>query len=355
MWTNIPKYDDGNNVINYSVKMMYSDSEDDEYTPAGYIRTVSPLTEGYIFNLMSQHTPERINVTVNKLWRDNLKSYETREQTPEDIGITLKADGVEIEPESIDTASNARRWVYVWKDLPVYKDGVEINYTVDEATVPTGYSKSISYEADSEGDVEYTITNTLDGWEKTIIDAVEVNLPYPTSGQTLSQVAPTIIGSNYKIKSYKWLRRGSAVADDTVFEDGTFRPDIAVTRAEFAVIASKFDRLTDSDENVFTDIEDNFWAKPYILLAYKRGWVDGYEDGTFRPYNAITRAEVVSITNRMLERNCDKEYLENNPDEIKTYKDVTDEHWAYYDIEEASNAHLYVKNPDEVWTEIVKN
>lgn len=221
MWTDIPKYDDGNNVINYSVKMMYSDSEDDEYTPVGYIRTVSPLTEGYIFNLMSQHTPEKINVTVNKLWRDNLKSYETRAQTSEEIRITLKADGVAIEPESIDTASNARRWVYVWKDLPVYKDGVEINYTVDEATVPTGYSKSISYEADSEGDVEYTITNTLDGWEKTIIDAVEVNLPYPTSGQTLSQVAPTIIGSNYKIKSYKWLRRGSAVADDTVFEDGT--------------------------------------------------------------------------------------------------------------------------------------
>ena len=73
MWTDIPKYDDGNNVINYSVKMMYSDSEDDEYTPVGYIRTVSPLTEGYIFNLMSQHTPEKINVTVNKLWRDNLK------------------------------------------------------------------------------------------------------------------------------------------------------------------------------------------------------------------------------------------------------------------------------------------
>ncbi len=136
------------------------------------------------------------------------------------------------------------------------------------------------------------------------------------------------------------------------YEDGMFRPEQAVTRAEFAVIASKFAELTDTEENIFTDVPDDYWGAPYILLAHKNGWVDGYGDGTFKPLNSITRAEVVSTVNRMLERVCDKTFADRNT--VKTYADTLKSHWAYYDITEASNGHLYTKDPDEVWSEIVR-
>ena len=138
------------------------------------------------------------------------------------------------------------------------------------------------------------------------------------------------------------------------YDDGTFKPESPITRAEFATVATRFDRLTDLGENVFTDVEEDYWATPYILLAYNKGWVSGYDDGTFRPYNAITRAEVISIVNRMLERSCDTDYVDNNIELIKTYNDVTDEYWAYYDIAESSNGHMYEKNPDEIWTELTE-
>jgi hypothetical protein len=137
------------------------------------------------------------------------------------------------------------------------------------------------------------------------------------------------------------------------YEDGTFRPENSITRAEFAVIASKFDKLSDTEENVFSDVDDDYWATPYILLAHSNGWINGYEDGTFRPLNSITRAEVVSIVNRMLERSCDSEFVAENAENIVNYSDISDQHWAYLDILEASNAHLYEKNPDEVWTELI--
>lgn len=139
----------------------------------------------------------------------------------------------------------------------------------------------------------------------------------------------------------------------TGYEDGTFRPWESITRTEFAVIASKFAELSETEDNVFVDVDDDFWGKPFILLAHNNGWVNGYEDGTFRPKASITRAEVVSIVNRMLERSCDTEFTNNNADKIKVFGDVEKTHWAYNDILEAANGHLYVtEDGSEVWTDL---
>jgi predicted outer membrane repeat protein len=223
-WKNLPKYDSSNNIIQYSINMEYvndSDEADSDYIPEGYVRTISSLTDGYLFNLKSSHTPEKIDITANKIWNDDLKSYETRSQTADDVNIVLTADGEAVTPDSVDTTSNARRWVYVWKDLPAYKDGALIDYEIEEKGDIENYTKSAPTKTtDSEGDVTYTIINTLNGWSKEKIGEVEINVPYPTDGDTLSSVAPTIGSGSYKIKSYKWLRRGSAVADDTKYESG---------------------------------------------------------------------------------------------------------------------------------------
>ncbi|QKS47597.1 InlB B-repeat-containing protein (plasmid) [Paenibacillus cellulosilyticus] len=136
----------------------------------------------------------------------------------------------------------------------------------------------------------------------------------------------------------------------TGYADGTFRPDAQITRAEFAAIASRFDELITGEPVTFTDVADNDWARDYISFAASKGWIKGYPDGTFRPGNNITRAEVVSLVNRMLERYADTSYVDNNQDLLNQYVDLTSTHWAYYDIMEATNSHDYDKTSDsETW------
>jgi len=74
------------------------------------------------------------------------------------------------------------------------------------------------------------------------------------------------------------------------YPDGTFKPGNAITRAEFATIASRFDQLVSTDSNAFSDISGH-WAVGYINSASAKGWMNGYEDGSFKPNNKITRAE----------------------------------------------------------------
>ena len=124
------------------------------------------------------------------------------------------------------------------------------------------------------------------------------------------------------------------------YNDGTFRPDASITRAEFAAIASRFDKLSGGTKT-FSDVPSSHWAYAAITSAAEKGWVNGYSDGTFRPENAITRAEVVKITNAVLTRICDKNYVAKNLSKLTSYNDLSASHWAYYDILEASNAHDY--------------
>jgi len=137
--------------------------------------------------------------------------------------------------------------------------------------------------------------------------------------------------------------------------EGTFRPNDPITRAEFATIASRFFSGTYSGtEDVFTDIVGS-WARDYINLAAELGLVDGYEDGTFRPMNFITRAEAIKITNNTLSRAPHKDHL---LDQMITWPDNTDTvKWYYADVQEATNSHDFIYEPEdsdyETWTELL--
>ena len=136
----------------------------------------------------------------------------------------------------------------------------------------------------------------------------------------------------------------------TGYPDGTFRPNANITRAELAVIAAKFDDLT-SGTSKLTDIEGH-WAEDYINSAYNKGWVSGYPDGSYMPDNAITRAEVVTLVNRVLERAVD---VEGMLDDMVTWSDNLPSDWYYEAIQEATNSHDY-ERPEteefEEWTKI---
>lgn len=129
----------------------------------------------------------------------------------------------------------------------------------------------------------------------------------------------------------------------TGYSDGSFRPDAPVTRAEFAAIASRFEKLTEGSKS-FSDVPDTYWAARYINFAATRGWVTGYSDGTFKPENTITRAEVAAVTCRLLERSADQNYIRSHLNELRTFSDMTESHWAYWYAMEAANGHDYTKS-----------
>ncbi len=127
--------------------------------------------------------------------------------------------------------------------------------------------------------------------------------------------------------------------------EGYFRPSDNITRAEFAAICVRFfEKRSGSPispkDIAFTDFERSHWAYDTMKKAYANGYVTGYPDGSLKADNTITRAEAVTIVNRMLERIPDKEYIDNNLDKLIDFIDVRDNaYWAYYEIFEAANTH----------------
>lgn len=136
----------------------------------------------------------------------------------------------------------------------------------------------------------------------------------------------------------------------TGYTDGSFRPDAYITRAELAAIASRFDDIS-GGETRLTDI-DGHWAEELISSAYNKGWVDGYPDGSFRPDQNITRAEVMTLVNRVLERAVDQDGM---LDDMVTWSDNQPSSWYYEAVQEATNSHDYSRDEGETletWTEI---
>ena len=125
-----------------------------------------------------------------------------------------------------------------------------------------------------------------------------------------------------------------------------FAPNRTITRAEFAVIAMRFANLSATVTNPFTDIASNDWYYSAVTSAVSYGWINGYNDGTFRPYATITRAEVATIVNRMLNRTADRDFVDGSA--VTTYVDVPNTYWAYYSIAEATNAHTHTIDNDGV-------
>lgn len=139
------------------------------------------------------------------------------------------------------------------------------------------------------------------------------------------------------------------------YEDGTFRGDRHITRAEFTAIAVRF-AYEMTGESDFIDVEADFWGKKAIDTAVGYKWISGYGDGTFRPAADITRAEAITIINRMLERSADELYVNQHSGSLKAFSDLTPDMWCYYQIAEACNSHDYTKDEkgNEIWRELSK-
>jgi uncharacterized repeat protein (TIGR02543 family) len=162
-------------------------------------------------------------------------------------------------------------------------------------------------------------------------------------GDSTFSDAPDEIGQ-YRVVLNKMRKLGIVSG----FEDNTFRPEENISRLEFITICVRMaDYLDKEAETVratpgstgWLRVDDKHWASDSVRRAAKWGWLEYYRaTGTaIFPDGEMTRMEVATVINRMLNRNCDKDYLKRNP--IK-YKDVSETMWAYYDILEASILHI---------------
>ena len=139
----------------------------------------------------------------------------------------------------------------------------------------------------------------------------------------------------------------------TGYPDGTFRPNAAITRAEFAAIAARFDNDGDKTAAKFSDIATN-WAKDEISIAYNNGWITGYPDGTFGPQRDITRAETMTLVNRVLNRQPETED-DLLPNMTVWTDNANPKAWYYLAVQEATNSHYYefkMNSQYEKWTEL---
>lgn len=137
------------------------------------------------------------------------------------------------------------------------------------------------------------------------------------------------------------------------YPDGTFRPNAPITRAEFAAIATRFDNNGNKTPVSFTDIIGH-WAEGEITVAANHGWVSGYGDNTFRPQNQITRAETMSLVNRVLKR-LPETPADLLPDMITWTDNADTSSWYYLPVQEATNSHYYEFKENskyEKWTEL---
>ena len=130
------------------------------------------------------------------------------------------------------------------------------------------------------------------------------------------------------------------------YADGTFGANKPITRAEFVCLAARFATKTTGFAS-YTDVDNGHWAARSIAICASNGWVQGYEDGTFRPDQPITRAEAMTIINRMLGRGVSKGYVCKG---AARFTDNDPGSWYYYEILEATNDHEYHNaRPFEQW------
>ena len=129
----------------------------------------------------------------------------------------------------------------------------------------------------------------------------------------------------------------------------TFDPNAPTTRAQFAAICARFHTGESSDTQAFSDI-DGHWAEQYIACATELGGIKGFEDGTFRPDSYITRAEAITMINRVLNRIPEEN--SDLPAGMNTWPDCNPGDWFYLALQEATNSHAFQHKTGnyETWT-----
>jgi len=313
-----------------------------------------------------------------ELWKyafskhDNILAIITSTDRPSDKIVTKVLENengyetvaVLANPSSIDTSSGP--YVLMTK---VSEDNKKLSFCYFSAT--GGYVESSEVSVDLPDIATLTEPLTMDGLptislqqngaNKAYILGYEGNTFRPNANMTRAEACTIFarlllntqtIPSGYTtrftdVKEGDWFYNAVAYLDQSNFffrnKNTTYKPNEPITRAEFVELAFLASNLGDGDSSIqFTDVPDDHFYRNSILSAAASGLVNGYEDGTFRPDNTITRAEVVTVVNRLLslavsEDTIILDKLENN------FVDISS-HWARLNILMAANSNVGTKS-----------
>ncbi len=250
---------------------------------------------------------------------------------PENCAVTRTSGGITF------TVNSFSSFALVWKEGSSSgggtgtRDDYTLHYVTNGGKHLSSETKSSSWTKDYE-DLPIPVRDgyTFEGWYW------DLRLTEPVTGDVKVNKTTVTLYAKWSGGSYG--------------PDGTFRPDAPITRAEFAAIALAFAYDPASASCSYTDVSANAWYYTYVAQATTYGWIGGYPDGSFRPNNSITRAEVAVIVNNMLGRDADESYINRNADELVSFVDLSKNHWAYYTIMEATNTHDYTTSSNgESW------
>lgn len=286
-----------------------------------------PVREGYKFkgwNTQKDGKGTEFNadtviekdITVYAQWEADPKKPDTPENPEKPIAPEKPKDWIDLAP--VDTPLLNRR---------------------DHAQYMIGY-KDDTFKPD----------NSMSRQEVTVMFSRLLN-ERPQKGVIYSQDYKDISDDLWSVTAISYMSKLGMVKG---YPDGNFMPRADITRAEFAAIATRFADIK-TGSKTFTDVSEDHWAYDVIQKAAEAGWISGYPDGSFKPDQPITRAEVVSIINRMLNRYADETFVNYNPNDIIRYIDMDKSHWAYYPVVEATNGHRYERKDngkDETWFEV---
>jgi hypothetical protein len=346
------------------------------------LTSVKAATKGKGFVYIDDKTAGKITVIVgthedaNRSFTDGFLTiaFKAIANGTSDIDFTTGTNLTSNWASAYDATKAANNEVAFVKDVTTTKDTVEIGSTSPTATpAPGSGGGGTTTEKRPSGDnnVLFVPDNTLNSEHARYLYGYGDGTVKPDGKITREESAAVYyrllrneIRTAYKktttdfsdVENSRWSTESIGTLANAKYilgyADGTFQPANAITRAEFVTLAVRFGgNANGSTVRSFNDVSGH-WAADSIAIAASKGWINGYEDGSFAPDNNVTRAEAVTIINRLLERHTDAQGVLVNI--VPSWSDLSIDHWAYYEIAEATVSHTYTRravgNLVENWT-----
>ena len=341
------------------------------------VKPTDPTRSGYTFNgwylngvKYDFNTPVTGNITLVAKWTED-NNGSGGGGTTHTYTLKYETNG----GKKIDSESKRSKWTKDYENLPVptrsgyaftgwysdkkltklITDDVKVNTSV--VTIYAGWRKS-SVPAMLNGDDHFAyIQGYADGTvhpDNNITRAQVATIFFRLLDEDVRDDSLTTYNTFTDVSADYWANTAISTMSELGviqgYSDGTFRPNAFITRAQFAAICARFDDTVKRGSSDFTDINGH-WAKAEIERAATLGWIQGYSDGTFRPNNNITRAQAMTMINRVLCR------LPEDEDDLlrgmNTWTDCNPGDWCYLAVQEATNSHDFQhRGVYESWTDL---
>lgn len=255
----------------------------------------------------------------------NLGIDESEVKDPVKLSYVFKEEEPEPEPEPKPEPYDPGYWYDPSPDyLNKNTEAKERTYDLYRWYVKGNEGDFMPYKGITRAEIAEIFARALD-YDKTYFDDSHVNYP--------------------DVDANAWYAKAVArVTNAGIFKGtdmGNFEPTREITQGELISTLKRFQKLSDSIENIMT-MRDDHWAKAEVNAAAKEGWLKIYQDGTkaFDVDKVITREEVVAIANKAFARPVDQRYIDEYIDSLKTFKDIDKDMWSYYEIITAANTYF---------------